>query len=277
MANSPKDFYTAGELAELFHLPKQTLLYYDKMGILKPEFISENNYRHYSLKQYLILEIIINLRKLGIPVAKIKDYLNNRNEETFRILLRNKAKECDEIIARQQAIKNHIALVDKQLHKISNSRLNQINLNFRSAKSFFLSYVSKKCNGNRTIDILAKHNLEVFNKEHFKERAVGWIVDKDSFLQGDYGHPLAFFSTIESIEEFSGNIYTRPSGLYMSMRFQGTFRANVGKLAATFNEFMAANSLKPIGNLYIMPLKNHWLTEKTDEYIYQISIQVDKI
>ena len=59
MSKNPKLYYTAGELADLFELPKQTLLYYDKMGVLSPEFISENNYRHYSLKQYLILEVII--------------------------------------------------------------------------------------------------------------------------------------------------------------------------------------------------------------------------
>ena len=41
MSKNSKLYYTAGELADLFELPKQTLLYYDKMGILSPEFISE--------------------------------------------------------------------------------------------------------------------------------------------------------------------------------------------------------------------------------------------
>lgn len=35
-----KKYYTAGELARLFNIPKQTMLYYDKMGILKPEFVA---------------------------------------------------------------------------------------------------------------------------------------------------------------------------------------------------------------------------------------------
>lgn len=39
MSQKRKEYYTAGELADLFHLPKQTLLYYDKTGILSPEFI----------------------------------------------------------------------------------------------------------------------------------------------------------------------------------------------------------------------------------------------
>ena len=61
MSKSIEDFFTAGELATLFNIPKQTLLYYDRIGLLSPEFIAENGYRHYSLTQYLILEIIVNI------------------------------------------------------------------------------------------------------------------------------------------------------------------------------------------------------------------------
>ncbi len=50
MSKSIEDFFTAGELATLFNIPKQTLLYYDRIGLLSPEFIAENGYRHYSLK-----------------------------------------------------------------------------------------------------------------------------------------------------------------------------------------------------------------------------------
>ena len=35
MKEKEKDYYTAGELAKLFHIPKQTMLYYDKMGNTK--------------------------------------------------------------------------------------------------------------------------------------------------------------------------------------------------------------------------------------------------
>lgn len=77
MSKNPKLYYTAGELADLFELPKQTLLYYDKMGVLSPEFISENNYRHYSLKQYLILEVILNMRKREYLYLKSRNIWKN--------------------------------------------------------------------------------------------------------------------------------------------------------------------------------------------------------
>lgn len=77
-----KEYYTAGELARLFNIPKQTMLYYDKMGILKPEFVAENGYRYYSTPQYLTLEIILFLRKMDISVPDISKFLENRPETT---------------------------------------------------------------------------------------------------------------------------------------------------------------------------------------------------
>lgn len=57
-----KEYYTAGELAKLFGIPKQTMFYYDKMGLLTPEFVAKNGYRYYAMPQYLTLEIILFLR-----------------------------------------------------------------------------------------------------------------------------------------------------------------------------------------------------------------------
>lgn len=76
-----ENYFTAGELASMFGISKQSLLYYDKIHLLSPDFISENGYRHYSITQYLDLEIIVNLRSLDIPINDIQDYLNNRSRE----------------------------------------------------------------------------------------------------------------------------------------------------------------------------------------------------
>lgn len=108
MSKNSESFFTAGELATLFNIPKQTLLYYDKMNLLTPEFIAENGYRHYSLKQYLTLEVIVNLRKLDIPISKIKEYIENRDIDAFDKLLLEKKCECDEIIEKKSKNKKQL-------------------------------------------------------------------------------------------------------------------------------------------------------------------------
>lgn len=89
-----KKYYTAGELARLFNIPKQTMLYYDKMGILKPEFVAENGYRYYSTPQYLTLEIILFLRKMDISVPDIRKFLENRSRDNILRILDRRKEEC---------------------------------------------------------------------------------------------------------------------------------------------------------------------------------------
>lgn len=40
--NINQNFFTAGEMASLFGISKQTLLYYDKIHLLSPDYIGEN-------------------------------------------------------------------------------------------------------------------------------------------------------------------------------------------------------------------------------------------
>ena len=51
MAMHNDGFFTAGELAAIFGVSKQTLLYYDRIDLLKPDFVADNGYRYYSIKQ----------------------------------------------------------------------------------------------------------------------------------------------------------------------------------------------------------------------------------
>ena len=85
-----KNYFTAGELASLYGIPKQTLLYYDKNELLIPAFVNKNGYRYYSVSQYLVLEIILNMRKLNISVHDIKLYLENRSDENFGKILQDR-------------------------------------------------------------------------------------------------------------------------------------------------------------------------------------------
>lgn len=278
MNKNSESFFTAGELATLFNIPKQTLLYYDKMNLLTPEFIAENGYRHYSLKQYLTLEVIVNLRKLDIPISKIKAYIDNRDIDDFDKLLIEKERECDEIIEKNLKIKNSLTTVFAQLEKTRSSRLNQLTLEFQKEKYFFISDLSKTRIGKKRIEIMAHHNQKAFSKQHFKEKNIGWIIKKENFFSNDKANTndaCAFFSAVGPSHSGAKSCITRPSGLYLTLRFKGTFYNQASELALKFKSFAEKNDLQIIGDLYVSPLKNHWVTSNPDEYINQISIQVE--
>jgi len=67
--------YSIGELAKEFGLSRSTLLYYDKIGLLKPSTRSESNYRHYSEKDRNRLAKIMTYRNTGMSLQAIADFL----------------------------------------------------------------------------------------------------------------------------------------------------------------------------------------------------------
>jgi len=67
----------AGEMARLHNISKQTLLYYDKIGLLRPiEKDSATGYRYYHLQQCEDLDIILMLKELGMSLKEIRAFRN---------------------------------------------------------------------------------------------------------------------------------------------------------------------------------------------------------
>lgn len=58
-----KKYLTVSELARLRNTTAETLRYYDRINLLKPEYVSEETgYRYYSIRQYEKLGTILELR-----------------------------------------------------------------------------------------------------------------------------------------------------------------------------------------------------------------------
>jgi len=67
--------FTIGEIAEISEIPAITLRYYDKIGLLKPDFVNpENNYRYYSKEKLVFILMIKYYKRLGFKLKDIKEY-----------------------------------------------------------------------------------------------------------------------------------------------------------------------------------------------------------
>jgi len=71
---------------------KQTLIYYDKIGIFHPNYKDKKGYRFYTLSQLDAFNVIAMLRELGTPLRDIKEYLENKSTYSFIELLKEKQK-----------------------------------------------------------------------------------------------------------------------------------------------------------------------------------------
>ncbi|MFV0617891.1 MerR family transcriptional regulator [Megasphaera sp. WILCCON 0056] len=93
------------DMAKLHGLTRQTLLYYDKIGLFKPENVDDKGYRYYSWRQIPVLREICFLKATGIPLKDIVGHFQNRTAHKELILLDNQKIVIEEEIGRLQRLR----------------------------------------------------------------------------------------------------------------------------------------------------------------------------
>ena len=73
-------YYSSGKFAEMAHVTKKTLRYYNEQNILKPSFVDENGAGYYTDNDFARLQQIIFLKQLMFSLADIKE-LTVRNSD----------------------------------------------------------------------------------------------------------------------------------------------------------------------------------------------------
>lgn len=89
---------TTGQFAKIVRVSKDTLFYYDKIGLFKPEVVSKNGYRYYSYNQYYTFNAITALKQINMPLNEIKNFIDNRTPELLLEVFRKKVQELNKKI-----------------------------------------------------------------------------------------------------------------------------------------------------------------------------------
>lgn len=76
-----------GQVSEYFKISKDTLRYYDKIGILKPEVNEDNGYRFYEAMHLERLGFILNAKYLGVSLNEIKKMIDSENIYSYLEIL----------------------------------------------------------------------------------------------------------------------------------------------------------------------------------------------
>lgn len=108
-------YFSVSEFAKLTSSSRDTLLYYDKIGLLKPSFKAVNGYRYYSYQQYENYQIIDALKQLGLSLLKIKEHLDKKSPRNLFKLISDAEIDLDLKIKRLTDLKKALSLEKKEV------------------------------------------------------------------------------------------------------------------------------------------------------------------
>ncbi len=112
--------YSISEMANIFSITRQTLIYYDKIGLFRPAVVNEKGYRFYSPTQIPLMRLISILRDLGLDLDEITRLVSSYSIEEMVEQLRNRVDELDgqiaELAAERASVQERLCFYDDAVY-----------------------------------------------------------------------------------------------------------------------------------------------------------------
>ncbi|MDV2685614.1 MerR family transcriptional regulator [Alkalihalophilus lindianensis] len=179
-------YLTTGQFAKLMNVSKDTLFYYDKIGIFSPEIIASNGYRYYSIYQSDVFNVIWILKELDMPLNDIKAYLDDRSPKKLIHLLEKEANALTAKINHLEKMRTFV--VDKiNVTKVAlEVNTSNIVIEYKDEEEFIVVTESKPLTNDKNIydslqfhyKYLEEHNINTSASE-------GWMISVKNVLNGE--------------------------------------------------------------------------------------------
>ena len=104
-----KNYYKINEISKLYRIGKDSLRYYERIGILNPKR-DINGYRMYGFSDISRLNVINELKNLGFEIRRIKELLSERSVKSTMNMLDMEITEIDRKILELEVLKEKLKL-----------------------------------------------------------------------------------------------------------------------------------------------------------------------
>lgn len=266
-----KEYYKIGEISKIYGIGRDSLMYYEEIGILKP-FRDKNGYRMYSISDIWRLNLIKELRSLNFSMKKIKAYLDDRNIETTNKILNEEINLIDEKI---RELLNYRESINKRLDSINNvineSNINEINLVYiNKRKALKLNADIKK---DEDVDFLIQ-KLQKEYEDRFNilgNNNIGAVFNLEKINQGIFNEFKSVFCFLEDDEDIYNIVVDE--GYYVILTYKGSYKNNkeyINKMLDFINTNKYEVIKEPI-EIYKIDIHE---TGNVEEFITEIQIPV---
>ena len=104
-----ENLFSIGEVAKYQNISKQTLIFYDKVGLFRPAWVDpENGYRYYSASQLDYLDTILIMKQIGFSLQEIKDHMQHYDLDSSLAMLHRQLDVIDQKVAGLRMIRSRV-------------------------------------------------------------------------------------------------------------------------------------------------------------------------
>lgn len=142
-----QETFSIADFAKFTRTTRDTLLYYDKIGLLAPTSRGKNNYRFYSHGQLATVNLIRTCQALGMTLAEIKNLTKNRNPQMMDELMKQQIKLIDDKIEDWVRARKLLYVLQTAIHTALEIDEEIIAIQFMPAEAIVLGQINDYSQG----------------------------------------------------------------------------------------------------------------------------------
>ena len=269
------NLFSIGELSKYQNISKQTLIFYDKIGLFRPAYVDPNNgYRYYSSNQIDYLDTILIMKKIGFSLTEIREHMQHYNIDSSLIVLRRQLSAIEHQIQELRLIRSRLLHRCTQMEnaKVYKGKENAV-ITEKIEAQYILFHEVEKPYGLREISIATKKCFaDSFQKGLPIFFECGVVVPLRHIIEQRFTEAALAFLPIEETDQVN-NIKRLPAGKCASIYHIGDY-LSIGRSYQKLLDYCKTNSLQIISDSYEFCINDYITTYDENEYITKIMFYV---
>lgn len=263
--------FSIGELAKLQNISRQTLIFYDQIGLFCPAYTNpDNGYRYYSSSQLDYLDTICIMKKIGFSLEEIKTHMNSYSIDNSIIALRKQLTAIEREIDELQMVKSRVEHRCTQLEQAISIRDRSYAVTLETTKSQYI--LIQKVNKPNSLEDASIATKECFARS-FKEHLPiffqsGAIVPYDCIKKKRYTEASHVFLPIDKVLDSNG-VVELPEGQCVCTYHIGDYKS-IGTSYEQILTYCKESGIQIVSDSYEFAINDYLSTGDESEYITKI-------
>jgi DNA-binding transcriptional MerR regulator len=273
------EHFIIGMVAKHYGISKQTLIHYDRIGLLEPSITGENNYRYYNFEDLDKLDLILSLKDAGLSLNDIKSYLVEPSLSESIALLRRQNALLEKRIHKLNKTKSKIDYKINELEKVQELTLDS-DIHVKTIEERYILAVDinfeEKSDFAFGLSIQALNNLLESEPQYFiyGHSIEGVILPAEKITTKQYSH---FSKLYIFIDVYSNHPHEHivAQAEYVCSYHHGYYTETHSTYERLLN-YIDENKYEIIGDALEIPLITAWSAKGEQDYVMEIQIPVKK-
>lgn len=268
MARGQQQRFSTGAFARYFGIRRDTLLYYDKIGLFRPAGVQPNGYRYYTAAQIRPMGTLLSLREMNVPIAQIRQYFENPSPQRLASMAAGQIGRIDREIDRLTRTRLLFSQMAADTREALEAPLEQVLI--RHLPACYYRYGARNPGNGPTTDLAWMDLLGDFLDETGSPGAapVGSLLALEDLAQGIYGRVDRLFLPTEA-----PNGIQRAGGTFAVLYHKGCYEGTAA-MYAMFMEQLRQLGWQPGGDAYEEYLISDLATPHADDFVTKITLRV---